>query len=467
MSSVSNSAESPPLTPLPSILHTAGMIVENRIIVIGAGASGLMAAGRAAEMGADVLLLEKMERPGLKILVSGNGRCNLSNSRDMDSFIERFGPEGRFLYSPFSRFFRDDLLAFLKRFGIECKTEPNGKIYPVTDNARDIVRVFQRYLTDGGVTVKYGQKVTGITTENGRVTGVKTETGDVPAAAVILAAGGSSHPETGSAGEGCALAETLGHTIVGLRPGLVPLVVTDTDRAKLMQGASLKDVRVTAFQCPSCDIDTSLVPPLDTGRGLAGKKPKPPVIESRTGNVIITHFGFSGPAILEMSRAIVDALCRGTVSLTIDLHPDKDAVALRADLQQSFDTRSRRTFKNILRDYLQPRFIDAFIRLTGISPDKLGNQITAEERERLVSLMKSFRFDVSSPFSMATAMVTAGGISLKEIDPRTMSSKLVPGLFCCGEVLDLDAGTGGYNLQAAFSTGYVAGESAVSFIAGR
>ena len=435
-----------------------------QIIVIGAGAAGMMAAGRAAELGTNVLLLEKMERPGKKILITGSGRCNLSNSQDMDSFITQFGPNGRFLYSAFNQFFRDDLLALLQRYGIECKTEPDGKIYPTTDNARDIVRAFQRYLASGKVTVRFGVSVTEVLVENGRVSGIQTSDGNLPASAVIIATGGSSHPQTGSTGDGFRIAATLGHSIVRLRPGLVPLVVNDIKRAKQIQGASLRNVRVTAFQCPHGKIDLSLVPRVDVGRGIAGKLPKLPIIESRTGDAIITHFGLSGPVILEMSLAIVDALENGPVSVSIDLVPDRDNDTLRTELQQAFDKHSKRTYQNIIKDFLRQKLVEPLVSITGVPPDKSGNQITSEERESLLNLLKSLRFDIKGAYSMATAMVTAGGISLKEINPRTMASQLVDGLYFCGEVLDVDAGTGGYNLQAAFSTGYIAGESAASTI---
>ncbi|MDO8443225.1 MAG: NAD(P)/FAD-dependent oxidoreductase [bacterium] len=435
-----------------------------QIIVVGAGAAGMMAAGRAAELGSNVLLLEKMERPGKKILITGNGRCNLSNSRDMDSFIAQFGHNGRFLYSAFNRFFRDDLLALLRRYGIECKTEPDGKVYPTTDNARDIVRAFERYMADGKVTLRFGVSVTGVLVENGLVSGVQTSAGNLPASAVILAAGGLAHPETGSTGDGFPIAAALGHTIVRLRPGLAPLVVTDIEQARRMQGASLRNVRITAFQCPSGKIDLSLVPRVDVGRGIAGKRSKPPIIESRTGDAIITHFGLSGPIILEMSIAIVDALANGPVSVSIDLMPDRDAGALRTELQQAFDRHGKRTYRNIIKDFLPQKLVEPFVGMTGVPPDELGNQITLEARESLLNLLKSLRFDIKGAYSTSTAMVTAGGISLKEIDPRTMASRLVDGLFFCGEVIDVDAGTGGFNLQAAFSTGYVAGESAASFV---
>jgi len=452
------------LTPYSCLRQTAIMTGNCQIIVIGAGAAGMMTAGRAAELGANVLLLEKMERPGKKILITGNGRCNLSNSRDMDSFIDQFSPNGRFLYRAFNRFFRDDLLALLSRYGIECKTEPDGKVYPTTDNARDIVRAFERYMTDGKVTVRFGVSATGVLVENGRVSGVHTTAGNLPATAVIIATGGSSHPQTGSTGDGFHIAAALGHTIVKLRPSLVPLVVTDIEQTKQMQGVSLRNVRATAFQYPTGKINLSLVPGVDVGRGIAGKRPKLPIIESRTGDVIIAHFGLSGPIILEMSLAIVDALENGPVSVSIDLLPDRDNDTLRSEVQQTFDRYSKRTYQKIIKDFLPQKLVEPFVGMTGVRPDKLGNQITSEERERLLNLLKSLRFDIKGAYSMSTAMVTAGGISLKEIDPRTMASQLVEGLYFCGEVMDVDAGTGGFNLQAAFSTGYVVGESAASFV---
>ena len=425
----------------------------------------MMAAGRAAELDANVLLLENMDRPGNKILISGNGRCNLSNSLDMDIFIAQFGTNGQFLYSAFSRFFRDDMVDFLRRYKVECKTEPDGKIYPITDNARDIVRAFTHYLDKTGVTIRYKTAVKGLTIENGRVTGVQTAYENIPADAVIIATGGSNHPQTGSTGDGYIIAGKTGHTVTRLRPGLVPLIVADTKKAKQMQGASLSDVRATAFQCPAEKIDVSLIPRADVGRGISGKRPKPPIIENRTGNAIITHFGLSGPVILEMSGAIVDALENGPVSVNIDLVPDKDRDRLREELQQTFNKYSKRTYQNIIKEYLPPKLTGPFASMTGVPTKKLGNQITQAERETLLNLLKSLRFDIKGAYSMATAMVTAGGVLLKEINPRTMESQLVKGLYFCGEVLDLDAGTGGFNLQAAFSTGYIAGESAALAVA--
>lgn len=437
--------------------------MKNHIIVIGAGAGGMMAAGHAAELGADVVLLEKTERPGKKILISGNGRCNLSNSRDLEGFIAQYGANGKFLYSAYNRFFRGELLAFLKRYGMETLTEPDGKIYPVSQNARDVVHLFQEYLKDTRVDLRLDTGVNRILVENKKVVGVETASGVIPADAVILATGGSSRPWTGSAGDGYRMSQELGHTIIKLRPGLVPLVVVESELAKVMMGASLRNVRLTAFRCCAADIDTDLVPSSNTGRGLSGKKPKPPVIESRQGDAIITHFGLSGPITLEMSLSIVDALADGPVSVSIDLKPEMTEKQLNIQLQQELETHGKRTIPLLLKRFIIPKLLESFLNFTKIPPEKTGSDISAGERSSLVRLIKSLRFNIKGPFSMATAMVTAGGVSLKEIDPKTMQSKLIDGLYFCGEVMDIDAGTGGYNLQAAFSTGFIAGESAANF----
>lgn len=441
------------------------MVCNHPIIVIGAGAAGLLAAGRAAELGADVLLLEKMARPGLKILITGNGRCNLTNIRDRDSFMAQFGPNGRFLDYAFQQFFRDDLLTFLRRYGIETKVKMAGKVYPVSENARDIVRAFQRYLNDYGVTLRLGVGVTGLRIENGRVCGVSTPEGNIEASVVVLAAGGSSHPQTGSTGDGYTMAAQIGHTIVRLRPGLVPLVATLAEPHGPVLSGTLRDVRVTAFRCPSQMIDLSKIPDQDTGRGIAGGPPQRPVIESRRGDAAIVPFGVSGPVIWEISLAVIDALEDGPVSLSIDLRPDIDSLSLQAEFLSAFNRPENPTFQNIVQAFLPRRIVNSFISLADYPPDQPADRLSVEERLRCVKLIKSLRFDIHSAHSMATAMVTAGGVALNEIDPLTMQSRLVRGLYLCGEILDLDAGTGGYNLQAAFSTGFIAGQSAFYAIA--
>jgi predicted flavoprotein YhiN len=439
-------------------------MITKQIIVIGAGASGMMAAGRAAELGANVLLLEKTERPGKKILISGKTRCNLTNTKELDDFIAMYGSNGRFLYTAFKRYFRDDLLAFLRRYGVETKTERGGRIFPASDDAHDVVKALERYMADHGVQLCKGIRVTGVQVNNGRVIGVRTEQETYPAAAVILATGGASYPGTGSTGDGYRMAAAVGHTITKLRPALVPLVVLESKRTKSMQGVSLRNVRLTAYQCAADEINPSMTPARDSGRGIMGKRPRPPIIESRMGEMMMTHFGIGGPITLQMSLAIVDALEHGPVSVSIDLKPALSGEELRKRLQRDFDRYSKRSYRNILKGLLPQKLVDPFVEMTGIPPDKRGHQIAAEEREQLLSLVKSLRCNIKAPLPLTTAMITAGGVSLKEVDPRTMASRLVAGLYFCGEVMDIDAETGGYNLQAAFSTGYVAGENAANFV---
>jgi predicted flavoprotein YhiN len=284
------------------------------------------------------------------------------------------------------------------------------------------------------------------------------------AGAVILAAGGSTYPATGSAGDGYTMAAALGHTIIKLRPALVPLVVEEIPVAKSMQGVSLRNVRLTAFQCRAAEIDPSLVPNGDTGRGTGNRRPHPPIIESRMGEMMITHFGIGGPVTLLMSLAIVDALERGAVSVSIDLKAALDRKQLRKRLQRDFDRFSKKKCRTILGGLVPAKMVDPLVLMTGIHPDKPGCQLNAAERERLLDHLKSLRFNIKQPLPMSSAIVTAGGISLKEIDPRTMASRKIKGLYFCGEVIDIDADTGGYNLQAAFSTGYLAGENAAAYV---
>lgn len=435
-------------------------MTAERVIVIGAGAGGMMAACRAAELGSDALLLEKTDRPGNKIRLTAGRRCNLTNSKELDDFITMYGPNGRFLYSVFHRYFREDLLAFLRQYGVETKTESDGRIFPASDDARDVVRAFERCMSDRGVLLHTKTRVTEILIDRGQTVGVRTAEESYPAEAVILATGGASFPETGSSGDGFSLASAVGHSITKLRPALVPLVIQETERAKNMQGVSLPNVRLTAYQCPAEKIDPSLTPTGEWGRGIAGKQPPWPVIESRVGEMMITHSGISGPITLLMSLAIVDALQNGPVSVSIDLHPALNEKELRQRLQSNFDRYGKRSFKNILGELLPPKMVAPLAEMAAIPLEKRGHEINAEERERLSGLLKSLRFNIKGPLSIASAMVTAGGVSLEEIEARTMKSRLVEGLYFCGEVIDLNGDTGGYNLQAAFSTGYVAGESA-------
>lgn len=437
-------------------------MATKRIVVIGAGASGMIAAGRAAEMGARVLLLEKTRHPGKKILISGKTRCNLTNSKDIDDFIPMYGPKGRFLYSAFHRYFRDDLLSFLHRYGVETTIERGGRIFPTSGDARDVVEALERYMADHGVQMSTGVRATAIKVDDGHVTGVETERGMFPATAVILATGGASFPSTGSTGDGYQMAEAIGHTIVTLRPGLVPLAVREVELASGMQGVSLRNVRLTAYRCRAEEIDKLPTPNHDYGRGTGYESPPRSIIESRMGEMMMTHFGIGGPITLQMSLAVTDALREGPVSVAIDLKPALSENQLDLRLQRDIDQWGKRGYRRILTGLLPRKMIDPFIEMSDIPPEKPAHQISAEERKRVARHLKSLRFNIKNTLPLTAAMITAGGVSLKEIDPRTMASLLVGGLFFCGEVMDLDADTGGYNLQAAFSTGYIAGEQAAS-----
>jgi predicted flavoprotein YhiN len=433
------------------------------IIVIGGGAAGLMAAGRAGEVGAGVLLLEKTDGCGKKILVSGKTRCNLTNSAELKKFISMYGANGRFLHSAFHRFFRPELLSFMESHGLVTKVERGGRIFPVSDNAQDVVKVFKKYLAAGKVQVQLNTKVTSIAIQDKGIYSVKTQSGNFRCGAVIIAAGGASWPATGSTGDGCKISAMLGHSIVKLKPALVPLIVQEQKLAQAMQGVSLRNVRATAFQGEASRIDSTLTPQIDYGRG-EKKVPRPPIIESRFGEMLFTHFGLGGPIILLMSLAVNEALEKGPVAILIDLKPALTKEQLHKRLQRDLDQSGKRKIVGIIKEYLPAKMIEPFVALTGIDTEKPAHQITAPEREKIIELFKALRFNVKSALPLEKAIVTAGGVALAEIDPRTMASKKVEGLYFCGEVMDIDADTGGYNLQAAFSTGYVAGESAAEYV---
>jgi len=431
-----------------------------KVVVVGAGAGGMLAAGRAAELGADVTLLEKMERPGKKILLSGNGRCNLSNTREIGEFVSMFGPGGRFLYPAFHHFFRDDLLKLLVASGVITKAEPDGRIFPVSGKASDVVRALQRYASSNGVRILDGVRVSAIETAGKSVLSVITAAADYPADAVVLATGGASYPQTGSTGDGYLMASELGHRIVRLRPALVPMVVKQRQDAAGLKGISLSDVRLTSFTCRATDIDIAATPRTDRDRGIAVGKSRAPVLESRRGGIVFTQEGLSGPAALLMSLAVADALEEGPVSLALDLLPGKTLLQISEQIKTDIHIHGGRRIKNIVSELLPERLAPAVLLKAGVPANTGCSQVTSPQRQAIARTLKGLAFDVERVGPLAEAMVTAGGVALAEVDPRTMQSRIVRGLYFCGEVLDLDADTGGYNLQAAFSTGYLAGECA-------
>jgi predicted Rossmann fold flavoprotein len=405
------------------------------LIVTGAGAAGMMAAGQAAMLGARTLLLEKMATPGRKLFLSGKGRCNLTNTAPLEEFIPHFGKNGLFLRQAFHRFFSPDLLDFFHSLGIPTITERGGRVFPASENAQDIVDALGKWNRNSGVELRTYTPVEQLLIEDNQIIGVRSSQGTLKSKAVIVATGGASYPGTGSMGDGYRLAESAGHTIVPIRPALVPLT-TSGDLAQRMQGLSLRNVAVTVW--------------------VDGKKG-----EDAFGEMLFTHFGVSGPIILTLSRGVVDALDqKKIVAISIDLKPALDEAKLETRLLRDLNQSGKRQYQTLLKGLLPQKMIPVCLDLTRILPDKPCHQITADERQRLHSFLKDFRLKVTGHRGFRQAIVTAGGVDLRQVDPRTMESRLVEGLYFAGEVLDVDADTGGYNLQAAFSTGWVAGRAA-------
>lgn len=404
------------------------------VLVIGGGAAGLLAGIAAAQSGAQTVILEKMRRPGKKILITGKGRCNITNNCDLQEIIKNIPGNGRFLNSALRRFTNQDIVQLLEDNGLPTKVERGGRVFPVSDKAADVVDTLVKIYKNYGGKLLTDCKVKSITAEFGKITGVVTADGQkFVADAVILAAGGSSYPGTGSDGSGVKLAKALGHTIVPLAPSLVPLE-SDSPYIAGLQGLSLRNIEGTVYA--------------------DGKK-----IGSEFGEMLFTHFGVSGPIILSLSKCVAEAFAKGAqdVELAIDLKPALDKDKLDARLQRDFMQYSRKQMPNGMKDLLPQRLIAPVLDQAFIDEEKFVNQLSRAERRRLVDVLKAFTVPITGTRPIAEAIVTAGGVSLKEIDPKTMESKLIRGLFFAGEVMDIDGYTGGYNLQAAFSTGYAAG----------
>lgn len=409
--------------------------LSRRITVIGGGVAGLMAAGQAAEEGVDTLLLEKMKRPARKLCITGKGRCNITNIVELPDFIAHFGKTGRFLHQAFWRFFTPDLMDFFKALGLELVTERGGRVFPASGRALDVLEVLLQWLRRSGVQIKLSSKVDGLTMINQRITGVVSRGREIPCDAVILATGGASFPATGSTGDGYRFAESAGHNVVPIRPALVPLE-TSGDAAGKMAGLNLRNINV---------------------RMLVNNKRR----KEAFGEMIFTEFGVTGPVILTLSGEAVDAMRDGhKIALSIDLKPGLDEKILDARLLRDIASRGKEQVRSFLRGLLPREMIPVCLNLLEISPDGQASRISAKERRRLLTWLKDFRLEVTGYRPLAEAIITAGGIDTREVDPRTMESRLTKGLFIAGELLDIHADTGGYNLQAAFSTGWLAGRSA-------
>jgi predicted Rossmann fold flavoprotein len=403
------------------------------IAVVGAGPAGMMAAIAAAIPGIRVLVLEKNRIPGVKLNLTGKGRCNVTNNCSAETVIKNTPRNGKFLYSCMNRFPPSMTRAFFEENGVPLKVERGNRVFPVSDRAKDVSDALYRAMKRRGAELQRSRAVE-LLCGNGRICGVRTEDGPVECKAAILATGGLSYPKTGSTGDGYRMAYSLGHTLVEPRASIVPLESDDPSCGR-MQGLSLRNVGVRAYD--------------GTWK----------LVYEDFGELLFAHFGISGPTVLSMSAHLRDYE-KNAYSVSIDLKPALDEKKLDERVLRDFAKYKNRTFKNSLGDLLPARMVDEVVLRSGIDPDKAVNSVTRAERHRLVAVLKDFRIGISSPRPIEEAIVTSGGISVKEIDPQTMRSRLVPGLYFAGEIIDVDSYTGGFNLQIAWSTGYVAGESA-------
>lgn len=400
-------------------------------VVIGGGAAGMMCSAVAAERGLDVILLEPNKILGRKLRITGKGRCNVTNNCDIREFLNNIPGDGRFLYSALNRLSPRDTMELFESLGLHLKTERGNRVFPVSDNAIDVAGTLQRYMNRAGVRVIHSS-AKHIITEADTVTGVETCDGVIECRAAVICTGGLSYPLTGSRGAGYKMAQELGHTVTPTRPSLVPLE-SDDDYCAEMQGFSLKNVTLSAYE------DDKL-------------------IYKELGEMLFTHFGVSGPLVLSASSHM-RRFGEAKYELRIDLKPGLDEKKLDARLLRDFEKYANRDFANSLGDLAGKAMIPVLVRLSGIPAETKVNSITREQRHELLRLLKSFPVSVSGPRPIDEAIVTSGGVSTKEINPRTMQSKLVGGLYFAGEVMDLDAYTGGFNLQIAWSTAYVAANS--------
>ena len=412
-----------------------------KVVVIGGGPAGMLAAISAAKSGNSVTLLEKNNILGKKILITGKGRCNITSSLDISDFINNIPGNGRFLYSAFENFTNEDIIDLLKSEGVKVKEERGNRIFPVSDKAEDVRAALERVVKKSGVQVKLNSKVDKIEVEENKVKRVVCDNEKYDADKVILATGGRSYPLTGSNGEGYKIAEKVGHTIKPVRGSLVPLLA-DKEVCSRMQGLSLRNVGITM-----CDLE------------------KDKKIYSDFGEMLFTHFGVSGPTILSGSAHLLrykdvdKKIADKKVVLKIDLKPALSMEQLDARILRDFTEVKNKQFKNSLDKLLPKKMIDVVIDKSKINPDKHVNEITREERLNLVKLLKNFEVRIDGFRPVDEAIVTAGGINVKEINPKTMESKIISGLYFAGEIIDVDAYTGGFNLQIAYSTGFTAGQN--------
>ena len=406
-----------------------------KVVVIGGGPAGMLAAITAAKNGSEVTLLEKMRTVGRKLSITGKGRCNLTSNLNMEDFIKNVPGNGKFLYSAFSQYTNEDLIQYFNSLGVNTKVERGERVFPVSDNAMQVVNALKRELDKYKINLLVNTKVEKIIVENNSVKAVKTENREIPCDKVILATGGKSYSMTGSDGYGYEIAKQLGHTIIEPKGSLIPMEIYE----KLdLQGLALKNVAIQV---------------LDNQK----------VVYEDFGEMLFTHFGISGPIILSASshilrlKSLEEKLKSKAIKIELDLKPALTEEKLAQRIQRDFEKYTKKQFKNALGDLLPAKMIPEIITLSKINPEKQVNQINKKEREELVKILKRFTMTIKKFRPIDEAIVTAGGISVKEINATTMESKKVSGLYFAGEIIDVDAYTGGFNLQIAFSTGYVAG----------
>ncbi len=420
-----------------------------KIAVIGGGPAGMMAAISASQNQNEVYLLEKNSKLGKKLLITGKGRCNITSSLDISEFIGNIPGNGSFLYSAFNNYTNQDMIEFLKRNGVSVKEERGNRIFPASDKSIDVLNAFTKELNKKQVKIKFDAKVTGIETENNKVKAViymdkNNESKKLLVDKVILATGGKTYSATGSTGDGYEIAKKLGHTVTSIKPSLVPLTATgeSLNICKELQGLSLKNVSIK----------------------LVNAENKKTIYED-FGEMLFTHFGVSGPIILSSSAHLLryknvdNLLSQNKIQLQIDLKPALSLEKLDLRLQRDFAQEKNKEFKNSLNNLLPQKLIAIIVKLSEIKPNKQVNEITKEERLKLASLLKELKINISGFRPLDEGIVTSGGINIKEINPKTMESKIIEGLYFAGEIIDVDAYTGGFNLQIAYSTGYTAGNN--------
>lgn len=405
--------------------------MKEKICVVGGGPAGIIAAGIAGSRGKDVTLIEGNDRIGKKLFITGKGRCNITNDAPIEDFFDNVMKNKNFLYSSFYGFTNKDIINLLERYGLKIKVERGNRVFPASDKSSDVIKSFQKFLLDNNVKLMLNTSVNSIDTKDEHFI-VNTNNNEMIFDKLVIATGGKSYPSTGSTGDGYIFARKLGHNVTKIRPSLVPIEVKE-DWAKDLQGLSLKNVTLTAY---------------------AKKK----ILYEEFGEMIFTHYGISGPIVLSMSNYLYRYLNDG-IKIFIDLKPALDNKKLDDRILRDFESNNNKKIKNALDDLLPQKLIPIIINLSDIEPEKIVNQITKDERLRLLNSIKELPITFKSFRPIEEAIVTSGGVSTKEINPSTMESKIVPGLYFAGEVIDVDALTGGYNLQIAYSTGYVAGSN--------